>query len=33
MLMRAAVMFEQINEAFDHLAEGSVVRQLMATHS
>ncbi len=32
-MMRAAVMFEQINEGFDHLAEGSVVRQLLATHT
>ncbi len=33
MLMRAAVMYDQINEGFDHLAEGAVVRQLLATHS
>ena len=33
MLIRAAVRLDQINEGFDRLAEGSVVRQLLATHS
>ena len=33
MRMRAVLRLEQINEGFDHLAEGSVVRQLLATHT
>ena len=33
MLIRAVLGLDQINEGFDHLAEGSVVRQLLATHS
>ncbi len=31
--MRAVLRLEQINEGFDRLAEGTVVRQLLATHT
>ncbi len=33
MFMRAVLRLDQINEGFDRLAEGSVGRQLLATHS
>ena len=33
MLIRAVLRLDQINDGFDRLAEGSVVRQLLATHT
>ncbi len=33
MLMRAVLRLDQINEGFDRLAEGAVVRQTLATHT